>query len=554
MVKAVAADWRITPRVSQCLRWGVPTLVVVLFSLAFLRTAWVSDDAFITFRAVDNTLNGLGPVWNPGERVQVFTHPLWYGLLVPLVALVRDPFHAVIGLSYGLLLLVLALTGRAIRECRLISWLPIVALLWSRAFIDYSSSGLENPLTHALLASFVVAGLSLEGRRQSLALALIASGIFLSRPDALVLIAPALVMHLWHTRQLGPLVIGLTPAVAWCAFSLFYYGAPVPNTALAKVGTGQSWATNAWQAWQYLEWTAVRDPVTLGLLFGGVACGMLSHRLRPLATGLMMWIGYLFYVGADYMGGRFFSAPVLLAAIMIGLNAPRAMIWALGASLVAALPILGVTLLSPARFNDGSIAESGIADERGFYYPANGLMPAFARGTWEVHPWLLEGKIIRGHPGWFTRCTVGMAAYAAGPDVRWIDPLALTEPFLARLPARSGARVGHYERAMPEGFLDSLLSGENRVRDPALHALFADVTLATRAPLLEPLRLGAIWRLNTGAHRVAASSFDREAIGLPGEPVRTKSPQSCFGVPYGGDGTWRVDGPPAFARRVLIRR
>ena len=40
---------------------------------AFVRTAAVTEDAFITFRVIDNALHGYGLVWNAGERVQPYT-------------------------------------------------------------------------------------------------------------------------------------------------------------------------------------------------------------------------------------------------------------------------------------------------------------------------------------------------------------------------------------------------------------------------------------------------------------------------------------------------
>src|SRR5262245_21524173 len=60
-------------------------ILIVTFACAvtvavFLK-AWVSEDAFITFRYVANVLAGHGPVFNVGERVQGYTHPLWFILL-----------------------------------------------------------------------------------------------------------------------------------------------------------------------------------------------------------------------------------------------------------------------------------------------------------------------------------------------------------------------------------------------------------------------------------------------------------------------------------------
>ena len=70
------------------------TVVLVLGALAvgvwvvILRAAWLADDAYITIRAVDNLVHGWGPRWNVAERVQVYTHPLWFWCLVPVFAAV----------------------------------------------------------------------------------------------------------------------------------------------------------------------------------------------------------------------------------------------------------------------------------------------------------------------------------------------------------------------------------------------------------------------------------------------------------------------------------
>lgn len=550
------------------IRWPlllVAGTVLALFSVAFLRTAWVADDAFITFRVIDNALHGLGLVWNPGERVQVFTHPLWLGLLLPAVSVLGDPYAASLVVSYALLLITLALVLRTIPRWNVANALVLLALLWSRAFVDYASSGLENPLTHVLVAAWVAIWLAdLEAERRTLALGLVASGLFLSRPDAVVLIAPCFAAQLWQVRrggraQLVACALGLLPAIAWVAFSVFYYGAPVPNTALAKVDAGGS-LERAQQAIAYIGWTIENDAVTAALLLAGVLTGLLAkqRKLRPLGAGLLLWIAYLAYVGADYMGGRFFSAAALLAAAIVAVELARShsriVALAVAAPLALQAGVLAKTLASPADYANPQLSPAGIADERGYYYPALGLLPAAQRGTWYAHGWLLQGTVLRDRAeGWFTRCAIGMSGYAAGPNVRWVDPLALAEPFLARLPPRTNARVGHYERALPPGYLESVLTGENAIVDPSLRALYDDVRSATRAPLFSTDRIGAVWRLNTGFHAHAADRFDRDAIGLPGEPVQSTSPFTCYGIPYGADGTWRLEGSPARALRVVVR-
>ncbi|EMF82937.1 hypothetical protein LEP1GSC188_2966 [Leptospira weilii serovar Topaz str. LT2116] len=73
----------------------------LLYTILFYHSAWLSDDSFITFRVVDNFLNGFGLRWNPWERVQVYTHPLWLFLLIPIQWIVQDISASAYILSYA---------------------------------------------------------------------------------------------------------------------------------------------------------------------------------------------------------------------------------------------------------------------------------------------------------------------------------------------------------------------------------------------------------------------------------------------------------------------
>ena len=67
---------------------------MLLLASILIRNLWVSDDAFITMRVIDNFLRGYGLVWNVGERVQVFTHPLWLFVILPFARIFKDPLYA----------------------------------------------------------------------------------------------------------------------------------------------------------------------------------------------------------------------------------------------------------------------------------------------------------------------------------------------------------------------------------------------------------------------------------------------------------------------------
>ena len=50
--------------------------LLIFFAFVIIRTAWACDDAYISFRTVDNFVHGYGLTWNIDERVQVFTNPM----------------------------------------------------------------------------------------------------------------------------------------------------------------------------------------------------------------------------------------------------------------------------------------------------------------------------------------------------------------------------------------------------------------------------------------------------------------------------------------------
>ena len=61
-----------------------------------------------------------------------------------------------------------------------------------------------------------------------------------------------------------------------------------------------------------------------------------------------------------------------------------------------------------------------------------------------------------------------MTGYYAGPTVHIVDPLALADPLLARLPPKRKInwRIGHFERTIPAGYRGTLRMGQNVLEDP----------------------------------------------------------------------------------------
>ena len=287
----------------------VALLLCLVFLAVLLRTAWLGDDAFITFRTVMNATHGHGLTFNIGERVQSYTHPLWLLLLTGAFLVVGNVYYAAFLVSIGVSLAVFWLALRQ-AATRMQVWIVVAVLLGSRAFVDYSTSGLENPLSNLLLVTFIALAMrshEASGARVT-GVWTVASLLYLTRPDNVLLVAPVLV---WLTVRATPwtaaarqALTGLLPAAGWTAFSLIYYGVPFPNTAYAKLGTGIAQGDLVQQGVIYLLDSIDRDPVTLVTILFAVALGLLSRGpARWIAGGMLVHLAYVVSIGGDFMSG-----------------------------------------------------------------------------------------------------------------------------------------------------------------------------------------------------------------------------------------------------------
>ena len=134
-----------------------PLLALAAVAIMAISRAWACDDAFITFRAVSQFLAGHGPVFNIGERVQVFTHPLWFMAVAAWAAAGGSFFPGVVWLSAGVFCAGLAFLYFAYRDKPLALSTVLVAMMFSQSVMDFATGGLETPLTFALFAAALCA-------------------------------------------------------------------------------------------------------------------------------------------------------------------------------------------------------------------------------------------------------------------------------------------------------------------------------------------------------------------------------------------------------------
>jgi arabinofuranosyltransferase len=520
------------------------------YAVVVVRTAWLSDDAYITFRTIDNFASGYGLRWNVAERVQTFTAPLWSMLVGAAYACTGEIYLTAIGLSILVSLSAVAIVGWQARSRGAGPFLLVAgigALVVSRAFVDYSTSGLENPLIHLLLVLYFAVSLfgdPAHGRRL-LALSLIAGLATLNRMDTALLVAPSLAWEAWNAWRsrgrgsVAALLLGFAPFLLWEAFSIVYYGYPFPNTAYAKLRTGipraEAWA----QGVAYFRNSFARDPVTLAVIAGtvGMALAWRSARRTAAVAGILVYFAYVVNIGGDFMSGRFFAAPLAVAVLLLFDAGDRLQVSALHRLLPAAVLLLGCVGATPAFLTGGDygrlraalLDDSGVADERGYYYPMTGLLidvPIAGRPASES---ALEGNRARerGDP-LMVNGIVGFNAFRAGPDTYMVDYYGLGDPLLSRLPmlesdpeysdfcirlqghpCASSWRAGHYVRNIPDGYLESILSDSNQLADANLRRYYDAVRLITRGPLWTRARFREIAKMNLGSYDAMLGPAER---------------------------------------------
>jgi len=474
--------------------WLLMTLAAVGF---VLWRAWVCDDAFITFRYVENCLWGNGLVFNLGERVQGFTHPLWLLWLLAGSTVFDTYAVAVLGglVCTGFLVWLLARRLRDFPHGSLVLLAGMAVLLSSRSFVEFQTSGLETPLANLLIvALFAMWPLRSEAAAGGLPIfsaGLVCSLLLVTRPDLIAICGPVLVWSGVQSLRVRPRVFGrflaaLTPAFAWYAFATIYYGTPLPNTAYAKVVFPPAVALT--HGLHYLRDYAVHEPVqALVLTAVPVAAAVWivrSCRTRAclwaglcLPAGILLHVAYITWVGGDFMRGRF-AVPALVAAVVLGsrllghvlpqvasrpvaawvtARRPASLAW------IVVLVAGGVSLYdwqprtpSPERIE----AEGGIADEYAWYageWDRPRFRPPESAPNERLLTWMALGQGLERYSSEHGPITIvwgvmGILPYYAGPQVSVVDVLGLTDAFVARCPADPASRVGHIGHDIPSEY------------------------------------------------------------------------------------------------------
>ena len=495
------------------------TIISLLFISSIIilfRMAWLNDDAFITLRTVDNWVHGYGLTFNPPERVQAYTHPLWMFMMTGMYLIVRNGYFTLMLLSLGTTLATIYFFITKTSDDSSAVFFGWAILMLSKSFVDFSTSGLENPATHLILIIFLYYFLQTTfpaPPRRLFLLSFLASLATLNRMDTVLFFIPALIYIFWKQysfRDIKQLLFGFTPFIIWEFFSLFYYGFLFPNTYYAKLGAGipQNFIFN--QGILYFINSLAWDPITLVVVFTtlAIAFGNNYWKFKSAAAGIALYLFYIFYIGGDHMTGRFFSSVLLASVFLLVKFMPQ--IPGQQKYLFTGLIIL-FGLISPRgtiatilNRNDKNVLDkyNGISDERQVYFPGTSLTSLNRAFDMPQFPFADGGKKFRAEGKRVTvEGAIGMTGYFGGPDLHVIDIYALADPVLARMHINNPyARIGHFERDLPQGYVETFESGKNKIANPKLAEFYDKMNFITTGNLFLPGRLKTIWEMNTGQY------------------------------------------------------
>jgi len=484
--------------------------VSLIFLMVLFRTAWISDDANITFRVVVNFINGSGPVYNLLERVQAYTHPLWF-LFLSAGALIFTPS------STAFLLSIIFSVGAVVILARFAaSNLNIViiglAIVFSKAFVDYSTSGLESPLSHFLIATMALCVCSSKdnfSNAKLLNISFLLGCVYLTRPDLVLLFFPLFiyltVTELKHRKRLFYVYApALFLCASWIIFALVYYGMPFSNTAYAKLATQIPSGKLFQQGLLYFLDSFLLDPLTLSAVLVSLVIAFTS-KSKPvlmLALGICIYLFYVAKVGGCFMSGRFFTPPFILGLTIIArknITISECTIYCI-AALLLGMPTLQYTLLAQKDYYLDRWSSAGIADERGYYFRKSSLYN-FSRDffnsmvqTENMHLRFLDKPTSVQSAGG----GIGFAAMGSAPSDHWIDICGLCDPLLSKLPIDNNKRwrIGHFVRTIPKGYFESIRQNKNLIEDPEIHKFYDCIRSLTRDQLFTKERLMNIYNFN----------------------------------------------------------
>ena len=301
-------------------------ILCLIFILHALYYEHVQDDAYISYRYVENFVEGHGLVFNYGERVEGYTNFLWI-MILALAVILGLPIiltSQVLGVICGIGVIVMSyLIARLI--CNTRKWylllIPPFLLAINGALAYWIIGGMETAL-FILLTSMVI---YFEVKKPSITPYLLVL-LTLCRPEGGLYFGIIFLYRLFIIKsgwknliKYALIYIGLL--IPYGIFKLLYFGDLLPNPFYAKTGTSLEYIKSGIEYLAYFSY----HYADFGILFilPLVFARRISARLGLLLLSVIITVIYVVLVGGDVLRVHRFFLPIL-PFLFIGLA------WTLG--------------------------------------------------------------------------------------------------------------------------------------------------------------------------------------------------------------------------------
>lgn len=518
-------------------------IAFLVLSGVVIGKAFILEDAFINFINIRNFQDGYYYSAIADVRSQSSTSNLWTLLLLAGSFFSKDLPNLAVLLSFvctaiAVILLINYFVSHGNKWYSVA--LPLV-LAASTSFTDYSTSGLENPLSHMLLALFLVTFLHQQYKELDFfLLSFISSCLVMNRYDHCLIIAPAMLMiFLLRKNYINDFksgVVGFSPLWLWFAFSWFYYGSIFPDTYYAKLSTGVPVVDRVHLAVMHHLRLLDLDPVGSYLMLTaiGMSCALgvkillnnkrrtelnieKNSRLVSLGLGVLIYNLYFLYAGGDYMTGRLVSITVFLSVFLIPLLINEMKLSRTNLVLLVFIFTLGtvvkffnLTFFVPknsANSPDG-IVRALTFDMRRFHQNWYFLSQDHGAKDWRELGFkraIEADKLI--YPSVVTHESAGIIPYYAGPRSRLIDTFGLTDPLLSRLPCSIQSAAAHCMRKVPKGYSHFIQTGSAIEMESDLADFAVPLYAIKNRPLFDFERFKLLMAFSFGKYESSRQSY-----------------------------------------------
>ncbi len=468
-------------------------LMILLFFYSFLSRIWVAEDAYITFRHIQNFLEGYGLTFNINDKIEGFTHPLWVFLLILFSGLgfslhLSSLLLGVIFTTSGMLILFYNFVYKQNKLNFFYKSFLIIPYYFiiHDGFRDFWTSGMEFSLTFFLLSLFLtyVADKNIQNPFQ---VSMILSLLYTNRPElgGIFYLYYGLILFLESIKQnskknlkiiFSNIILYLIPFLIFAGgyhlFRWFYYSDLFPTTFYAK-SSKILWKEGIYYigySFFYSPFFLITLLVFIILIFLKKHQTQYKYLIRDMIP-VFLHLLYLIFIGGDFMAYRMILPELTILYVYFTLYFSR---WIQKESFFVfgnlSLFLISIYYLFVQKIHTPVVGKYQIVHEYKFY--ENKKQPWKEKWYKIEHKWYQRGEVFKElqkcleyEPfiitnSWLdAKCVpdddygLGYFGFAAGPKVILIDQLGITDKEVALTGKTIWQRVGHNKSISTENVI-----------------------------------------------------------------------------------------------------